>query len=116
MTAKTKTIALIAGASYTLGLSKPLTIAGEEFATITLREPLANDLRGISITQLQMSDGESVLKLLERITDIHEENLQRLSISDIGALSNVILGFLFPQQMPTILDGIKAAGVDLTVA
>lgn len=100
----------------TVSLSQPLVIADKEFEKITIREPLANDLRGISITQLQLSEGDAVLDMLERVTDIHGENLQRLSISDFASLSNVILGFLFPAQMPTILESIKAGGAEVTVA
>lgn len=102
--------------NITVSLNQPLTIADREFTEITLREPIANDLRGLSITQLQMSDGDTVLKLLERITDIHAENLARLSISDISTLSNVILGFLFPKQMSTILESIEAGGTTVAVA
>lgn len=100
----------------TVSLSKPLMIADKEFPTITIREPLANDLRGVSITKLQLSDGDAVLSVLERVTDIHMENLQRLSISDFSALSNVIVGFLFPNQMPNILESIKVGGIEVTVA
>ena len=102
--------------NITVSLNQPLTIADREFTEITLREPIANDLRGLSITQLQMSDGDTVLKLLERITDIHAENLSRLSISDISTLSNVFLGFLFPKQMSTILESIEAGGATVAVA
>lgn len=102
--------------TITVGLNQPLTIADKEFTKITVREPIANDLRGISITQLQMSDGETVLKLLERITDVHADNLARLSLGDISALSNVILGFLFPKQMSGILESIEAGGTTVAVA
>lgn len=102
--------------TITVGLKQPLTIADKEFTEITVREPIANDLRGISITQLQMSDGETVLKLLERITDVHADNLARLSLGDIIALSNVILGFLFPIQMSDILESIEASGATVVVA
>lgn len=100
----------------TVILSQPLMIADKEFTEITVREPIANDLRGISITQLQLSEGDAVLDVLERVTDIHSDNLQRLSISDFALLSNVILGFLFPAQMPTILDSMMAGGTEVTVA
>ncbi|UNM96740.1 phage tail assembly protein [Ignatzschineria rhizosphaerae] len=100
----------------TVALSQPLMIADKEFTEITVREPIANDLRGISITQLQMSEGDAVLSVLERVTDIHEENLQRLSVSDFSTLSNVILGFLFPKQMQNILEGIKQGGSEITIA
>ena len=104
------------GKKITVALTQPIMIADKEFAEITVREPLANDLRGVSISQLQISEGDATLRVLERVTDIHIENLQRLSLSDFAALSNVILGFLFPQQMQTILESIKAGGTVVTVA
>lgn len=104
------------GKKITVALVQPIMIADKEFAEITIREPIANDLRGISITQLQMSEADATFKILERVTDIHVESLQRLSLSDFAALSNVILGFLFPQQMQSILEGIELAGNKLTIA
>lgn len=104
------------GKKITVALTQPIMIADKEFAEITVREPLANDLRGVSISQLQMSEGDATLRVLERVSDIHIENLQRLSLSDFAALSNVILGFLFPAQMPTILESIQAGGTTVTVA
>lgn len=104
------------GKVITVVLAQALMIADKTFTEITVREPLANDLRGVSITQLQMSEGDATLRVLERVTDIHMENLQRLSLSDFAALSNVILGFLFPTQMQSILASIQAGGTTVTVA
>lgn len=104
------------GKVITVVLAQALMIADKAFTEITVREPLANDLRGVSITQLQMSEGDATLRVLERVSDIHMENLQRLSLSDFAALSNVILGFLFPAQMQSILASIQAGGTTVTVA
>lgn len=100
----------------TVTLSQPLKVADREFTQITVKEPIANDLRGISITELQMSYGDTVLKLLERVTDIHADNLARLSLGDISNLSNIIVGFLFPKQMPVILESAKESGAEIKVS
>lgn len=82
-----------------VGLHKPLARASAEMQPLTaiyLREPKAGDLRGIKMLDLFQSEGEAVIRLLQRICmpRLSPAEAESLSLRDVASISEAIAGFL----------------------
>lgn len=52
----------------TVTLSKPVKIDGEEVTKITLRKPMAGELRGLKLTDVLQMDVNAIIGLVPRIS------------------------------------------------
>lgn len=97
----------------TLKLNESVMIGEKEYKEITLQKPLAGNMRGISITQLQNGDTQQVMKFVSAVSDWPLTAVERLDLGDFNTLNNLVLGFLFPQNLQDLVKGLKESGADL---
>ncbi|TRD18400.1 phage tail assembly protein [Palleronia caenipelagi] len=83
-------------APNTITLSAPVTVDGAEVTEITLREPRAGELRGLSMTQIAQMEAGQMMRLLPRITQppLSEAQISALSLRDFFGLSAGAASFL----------------------
>lgn len=101
--------------SVTVTLHEPIEVGGKEYGEITLRKPLAGNLRGLSLTHLQVGDLGQLLKLIAHLSELPITAIERLSLADITALNNVVTGFLYPKQLSDIVTGLNESGSQVVV-
>lgn len=69
--------------------------------SITLRKPSSGELRGILLSDLLQLDVASLMKLIPRITPIHEHEVSQLDPADLVAIGVKITGFLLQKRTKT---------------
>lgn len=69
--------------------------------SITLRKPSSGELRGILLSELLQLDVASLMKLIPRITPIHEHEVSQLDPADLVAIGVKITGFLLQKRTKT---------------
>lgn len=74
---------------------------GESITTITLRQPKAGELRGLSIAQLLNMEVSAVITVLPRITTptLLPHDAANLSLPDLSACATAIGYFFVPRQV-----------------
>lgn len=77
-------------------ISKALEINGKTTKNITIREPLAGELRGLKLLDVAQLDTNSLVILIPRITGLSEFQLQNMPLCDILTIGTEITGFLVP--------------------
>ncbi len=55
--------------TVTVKFAEPLKIGDKEYKEVTLREPMAGELRGVSIGKLVTTDVDELGKVIPRITE-----------------------------------------------
>ena len=75
-------------------LAQPIKKAdGEERTTVTLREPLAGEMRGLSFTSIMQLDVETMTTLIPRISELTERQMLNLSPLNMTPLFTAVVGF-----------------------
>lgn len=97
----------------TLKLDEPVMIGEKEYTEITLKKPLAGNLRGISITQLQSGDTQQVMNFVSAVSDWPLPSVERLSLGDLNMINNIVLGFLFPKNLNDLVKGLQESGAKI---
>ncbi len=88
-----------------VALQEPIIRGETEITSITLREPRAGELRGLSLQALGQSDVSSLITLLPRISDpaLIDAEVANLNVADLAALGSVVFDFfLTPAQRTAI--------------
>ena len=91
---------------HTITLEQPITRGDTEISTVTLRRPLAGELRGIKLIDAMQMDADAMMQLLPRITQpaLQAHELAQLDLIDFGALcTKVALFFVTKQQQQASL-------------
>lgn len=101
--------------AVTVSLQEPLEIAGKTYNEITLKKPYAGNLKGISLTQLQAGETTQTIKFISKVSDLPVDAIERLSLSDFNAINTLVLGFLYPQSLKDILEGLKELGTNTEI-
>ena len=82
----------------TLTLDTPIKRGDTDITELSLRKPLAGELRGIALTDLIQMDVDALAKVLPRITTpaLTEHEVGRMDIADLMQAGIVVSGFLLP--------------------
>ncbi len=99
--------------AYEITLKRPLTVGEQVVEKLTLREPLAGDLRGVNLGKYHQGDVGEVLKVLANITDIPVRSLNYLGSLDVTAITSILLGFITPESLPSILKEFQNLGLKI---
>lgn len=80
----------------TVTLSKPVKIDGKDVTKITVREPSAGEMRGLSLTPVLQGSTTAMIKLLPRITapPLSEAQVTALPMRDLSQLYGKVVGFI----------------------
>ncbi len=86
-------------------LDDPIMRGDTEISVVTLRKPMAGELRGLSLDDLIGSDITTLLKLLPRITDpsLTDPEVAQLSPVDIGQMGGAVRGFFMTKEQAATL-------------
>lgn len=81
-------------------LSKPIKRGETEIAEITLHEPNAGVLRGISLGQVLDMTTDAIVKLVPRISDpkLTEPEMQKLCLRDLAMLGGAVANFFLTDE------------------
>lgn len=78
---------------YTLTLIDPVKFGSEEITELVFgRKPIAKDLRGIRLGELDK--GDNIILLTARLTNQPPSVVDQLSFADVAACGEVVSGFL----------------------
>lgn len=86
-------------------LDDPIMRGDNAIGTVTLRKPMAGELRGLSLDDLIGSDITTLLKLLPRITDpfLTDHEVAQLSPVDLGQMGGAVRGFFMTKEQSAIM-------------
>lgn len=84
-------------------LDNPVKRAGVSILRVTVRKPMAGDLRGTELAKVYNADVGSMTLILPRITEptIHKQELNAMDGEDFAALSGEVVNFLLPRSART---------------
>ena len=77
-------------------LSNPVEINGKKTKSIELREPMAGELRGLSMLEVVQLNTNAITILAPRISDLTETHMVNMGASDLLAVGGAIAGFFAP--------------------
>lgn len=93
-----------APATYTMELSKPITVMGEKVLTLELRDPVSGALRGLDLTLgkggLTFNVGQ-VLEVIASAANIEPASAREIPMRDLLKHMMGILAFLGVDTRPT---------------
>ena len=83
-------------------LKHPLGTGEKRIDTITLRRPMAGDLRGVKLVDLMQMDAEAVCQLVARISTplVTASRFWELDASDLLSVSMEVVGFFASEPTP----------------
>lgn len=89
---------IITDDSNTVTLDKPIKRAGQTIDTVTLIEPNAGTLRGVSLAAVAQSEVDALIKVLPRMTSpaLTTQELTAMNLPDMLSLAAKVIGFLSP--------------------
>lgn len=79
-------------------LDRPIKRAGQIIETVTLIEPNAGTLRGVSLAAVAQSEVDALIKILPRMTSpaLTTQELTAMNLSDMLSLAAKVISFLSP--------------------
>ena len=85
----------------TVELDTPIKRNQEEVAKLTLRKPMAGELRGVSLADVINLDVDSITKVLPRISNptVTEQEVREMDPADLTACGSEIAGFLLQKRL-----------------
>ncbi|WP_421722562.1 phage tail assembly protein [Alloalcanivorax xenomutans] len=81
-----------------IDLESPITIGDKEHTTLTLRRPVAGELRGLSLSNVLNADVETLMVLVPRIAQptLTRQHVAEMDLADLGTVAGTIAGFFQP--------------------
>ena len=77
-------------------LSKTIEINGKKTKTITLREPMSGELRGLSMLEVVQLNTNAITTLAPRISELSETHMVNMGAADLLVIGGTIAGFFVP--------------------
>lgn len=80
-------------------LDTPIKRGDDTITSVSVRKPVAGELRGVSLVELMQMDVGALLKVLPRISNptITEQEAARLDLADLTQLGTEVVSFLLPK-------------------
>ncbi len=93
-------ITTVAPNPNTIILDSPIKRGSSEISEVTLRKPMAGELRGVTLTDLLQMDVLALRKVLPRITNptLTEHEIGQMDPADLVQLASLVTGFLLPKS------------------
>lgn len=87
----------------TITLDSPLQRGDQTITAITLRKPMAGELRGVNLMAIMQMDVAAAITLLPRITapSLTTQEVERMDPADLLQLTSTVTGFLLPKSQAT---------------
>lgn len=87
----------------TIILDSPIKRGSSEILEVTLRKPMAGELRGVTLTDLLQMDVLALRKVLPRITTptLTEHEIGQMDPADLVQMASLVTGFLLPKSAKT---------------
>lgn len=87
----------------TITLDSPIQRGDQAITAITLRKPMAGELRGVNLMAVMQMDVAAAITLLPRITapSLTTQEVERLDPADLLQLTSTVTGFLLPKSAST---------------
>lgn len=81
--------------THTVDLQQPIQRGDQLIASVSLRRPLAGELRGIKLVDLLQMDVDAICTLLPRITipGLQTHELHQMDPADFSSLAIKVVGF-----------------------
>jgi len=83
-----------------VNLENPIIRDGKEITEVTVRMPMAGDLRGTSLQQLMSGGTTEIQTVLRRVTSpmLTDKDFEAMPGNDFIELSTEVMGFLTPRR------------------
>lgn len=90
----------------TITLEEPLQRGETAIDKLTLRKPMAGELRGLSLQDLLTSEVSTILQLIPRISDpiLNDDEARRIDPADFAQIAGTIRGFFLTKAEQATLD------------
>lgn len=87
----------------TITLDHPIARGDQQITAITLRKPMAGELRGVNLMAIMQMDVAAMIVLLPRITSpsLTTQEVERMDLADLLQLTTTVTGFLLPKSVST---------------
>ena len=87
----------------TIILDSPIQRGEEQITAVTLRKPMAGELRGLNLMAVMQMDVAAAITLLPRITSpaLTTQEVERMDPADLLQLTSTVTGFLLPNSATT---------------
>jgi len=87
----------------TITLDTPIVRGEQQVTSITLRKPMAGELRGVNLMAIMQMDVAAAITLLPRITApaLTTQEVERMDPADLLQLTSTVTGFLLPKSATT---------------
>jgi len=82
-------------------LDSPIKREGDDVTVITLRKPMAGELRGLSLADLLNLEVDAITRVLPRISTpvLSEQEARNMDPADLVACGGEISSFLLPKRL-----------------
>ena len=87
----------------TVTLDTPIQRGETTITEINVRKPQSGELRGLNLTDILQMDVNALIKLLPRITDLTEKEVNDMDPADLLKAGVVVVGFLMGSQQEAYL-------------
>jgi Phage tail protein E. len=93
-----------------IDLDQPIKRGETEIKSVTLRKPLAGELRGVNLTDMLQMDVSALVRVVPRISEptLTEQEVQSMDPADLFQIGSAVSVFLLPRSMRTVA-GLPAA-------
>ncbi len=87
----------------TITLDTPIQRGDQHITAVTLRKPMAGELRGVNLMSIMQMDVSAAITLLPRITapSLTTQEVERMDPADLLQLTSTVTGFLLPKSATT---------------
>lgn len=87
--------------SASVELDTPVKREGDDVTALTLRKPMAGELRGLSLADLINMDVDAIIRLLPRISTpvLSEQEARNMDPADLVGCGGEIANFLVPKRL-----------------
>ncbi len=87
----------------TITLDSPIQRGDQQITAVTLRKPMAGELRGVNLMAVMQMDVAAAITLLPRITSpsLTTQEVERMDPADLVQLTSTVTGFLLPKSAST---------------
>lgn len=84
----------------TVQLETPIRRGNNNITQVTLRKPMAGELRGVSLAELLQMKVDALQTVLPRITNpvLHKQDMANLDPADLVNLGSKVVGFLLTKE------------------
>lgn len=87
----------------TITLDAPIQRGDQLINTVSIRKPMAGELRGVSLMAIMQMDVSAIIHLLPRVTtpSLTTQEVERMDPADLLQLTTTVTSFLLPKSAIT---------------